>query len=192
MKTQTIEAKVYTFKELSEEAQEKAIEEMGEINVWHDWHESTLEFAAEEWLGKYSIGFEPKSVCFDLYRREFYIDSKGIHIADQARFFRAISGHPGYTVPASEGTLEAYFETVHFGGGSARTHLYVSDYRDETTKELPFDTDEFFQDLCRDLLSQLSKEYDYLTSREAIEETIEANEYEFYEDGSRTRTIAAN
>lgn len=40
-----------------------------------------------------------------------------------------------------------------------------------------------FKMLLEDYLSILEKEYEYLTSREAIEETIRANEYEFTEDG---------
>jgi hypothetical protein len=36
---------------------------------------------------------------------------------------------------------------------------------------------------CREIYRALETEYDYLTSEEAIIETIEANEYEFTEDG---------
>lgn len=42
---------------------------------------------------------------------------------------------------------------------------------------------EFLKELLQEYLSILSNDYDYLTSREAIVETINANEYEFYEDG---------
>jgi hypothetical protein len=42
---------------------------------------------------------------------------------------------------------------------------------------------EFQRALGEEYLSILRKEYEYLTSEEAIIETIQANEYEFTEDG---------
>lgn len=44
---------------------------------------------------------------------------------------------------------------------------------------------EFKQSLLEDYRTILSKEYDYLTSEEAIKETIEANDYEFTAEGKR-------
>ena len=46
-----------------------------------------------------------------------------------------------------------------------------------------FDANDFEYALLQDYLSLLSEEYDYLTSKQAIIETIEANEYDFTEDG---------
>ena len=43
--------------------------------------------------------------------------------------------------------------------------------------------EEFLYSLLQDYLHMLQSEYDYATSREAIIETIEANEYEFTEEG---------
>lgn len=45
------------------------------------------------------------------------------------------------------------------------------------------DLDETVTDLCCQIYSDLEKEYEYLTSDEAVEETLEANEYEFDEEG---------
>lgn len=42
---------------------------------------------------------------------------------------------------------------------------------------------EYFNLLLEDYRIMLNKEYEYLTSDEVIKETIEANEYEFTEDG---------
>ena len=42
---------------------------------------------------------------------------------------------------------------------------------------------EFLRSLCEDYRIILQKEYEYLTSEEAIIETIEVNEYEFTEEG---------
>lgn len=43
---------------------------------------------------------------------------------------------------------------------------------------------EILRDFMRWIYRQLKQEFDYLTSDEAIEETIKANEYEFTKDGS--------
>src|SRR5262245_16755614 len=58
----TIRTKVYKFKELSTEAQEKAIEKFYDINVDHDWWDSTYEDAK-------NIGLKIKS--FDLGRGRY-------------------------------------------------------------------------------------------------------------------------
>ena len=42
---------------------------------------------------------------------------------------------------------------------------------------------ETLRDYARELYKSLEKEYNYLTSEKAIIETIEANDYEFTEDG---------
>lgn len=44
--------------------------------------------------------------------------------------------------------------------------------------------EEWYVDLALAIYKALEKEYEFLTSREAIEERIEVNDYEFYEDGS--------
>ena len=50
-------------------------------------------------------------------------------------------------------------------------------------EELEKWTEEYTEALCQEYASLLQKEYEYLTSREAMEENIRANEYEFNEDG---------
>ena len=44
---------------------------------------------------------------------------------------------------------------------------------------------EVLRDLARWLYRQLEREYDYLTSDEAVDEAIVANEYSFTVDGKR-------
>ena len=43
---------------------------------------------------------------------------------------------------------------------------------------------EFLKSILEDYSIILQKEYEYLTSREAVEETIEANDYHFTENGN--------
>jgi hypothetical protein len=44
---------------------------------------------------------------------------------------------------------------------------------------------DILRDYMRWIYRTLEKEYDYMTSEEAIKETIIANDYEFTKDGSR-------
>ncbi len=46
---------------------------------------------------------------------------------------------------------------------------------------------EFLNTLLHDYAVILQKEYEYLMSDEQVDESIEANEYEFHKDGSRSR-----
>lgn len=67
---------------------------------------------------------------------------------------------------------------------------------DETTESDPRGTDQQQKDVADALRSymkwiyrQLEQEYEYLTGDEAVDETIQANEYLFTEDGSRTAVL---
>jgi len=44
--------------------------------------------------------------------------------------------------------------------------------------------DDFLKSLLKNYAALLQEEYEYLTSREAIINTIKSNEYEFDEDGN--------
>jgi hypothetical protein len=73
----------------------------------------------------------------------------------------------------------------------AEWNILVNNY-DEVTEdnqwEFDQDADEMEEDfkneLCECYLTILREEYEYLTSEEAIIQTIEANEYEFDEEGN--------
>lgn len=193
MEAKTIEYKALKFGELSEEAKQKALDVMRDINVDYDWWECTVEGIAEDWLAKYGISFEDGSLCFDLnprYRELHFISGK-IYVERPYRLVYAATGSKGLAICAAKGLLEFYFETVHYGGGHARTFLRHSDNRSVNTPDLPVDFEQFFHELCQEFWSTLEKEYDYLTSDEAVKDTIEANEYDFYEDGRRCKCVCA-
>ena len=44
---------------------------------------------------------------------------------------------------------------------------------------------EHYEDICNKIYHSLKQEHEYYTSREAIEESIIVNEYEFTEDGEQ-------
>ena len=57
-----------------------------------------------------------------------------------------------------------------------RLGLLVSDFRDEV--------EALRLDLCRDFYTGLQNEYDYLTSDDAIKESVDCNDLEFLENGN--------
>jgi len=177
------------YEELSEEAKDRAIEELGDINVDCDWWIPTAEFVRDEWLEKYGIDFEVDGLCFDLsYRRQLYFGKGKIWVEDPRRLLSALPGGAAILLELEldnndEFPFDFSFYTHHYGGGDAETVLRLTDLRDAEAPELPFDEEEWFADLCRDFWRELEKEWEYLTSREAIEETIMANELQFSEDG---------
>jgi len=146
MRTFTTTHTVYKFDELSDEAKQKALENLAYTNVDFDWWDSVY-YDAEQ------IGLELQG--FDTYRRE--ID--GRLTQDLPDVCKAIMAEHG-------DSTETYQLAVKW------QHKHGEDNEEA-----------FLKELLQEYLSILTKEYDYLTSEEAIVETIEANEYEFYKDG---------
>lgn len=171
----TITKNIYQFHELSEEAQENAIEKLYDINVDHSWWEFVYDDAAD-------IGLRITSFDLDRNRHaegEFMVLGGGEQVA---------------------GLILKYHGKSDTGTYASATD-YIADYKKLEEKypnredEEHDDYHEFFEDaglleeeflksLLEDYSILLQREYEYLMSREAIIETIEANEYEFYEDGS--------
>jgi len=168
MKTKTIN--IYSFNELSDEAKQTAIEELYDINVNHDWWECTYEDAE-------NIGL--KITSFDLDRNRH---AKGELILSFAEVIANILKEHGENCETYK-TAEKYME---------RWQPVFNEYMDENSpkyesgeaeNELQEIEDEFLNELLEDYSIILQREYEYLTSEEAIIETIEANEYEFTENG---------
>lgn len=59
------------------------------------------------------------------------------------------------------------------------------DKADEFDELADYLENEFLKNICEDYRIILQKEFEYLTSKEAIIETIKANEYQFLESGKQ-------
>jgi hypothetical protein len=68
-------------------------------------------------------------------------------------------------------------------GRACDTHKLALDYYRQKRRFSPYDREEWNRALLEEYLVILKKEFEYLTSEEAIVETIRANDYEFTEDG---------
>lgn len=151
---------VYQFNELNEDAKQKAIQELSDINVDYQWWESTYEDAK-------NVGL--KIASFDLERNRH---AKGEFINDADYCANEIVSNHGKD-------CETYKTAANYLDERSKLDI------DEQEDELSDLDDEFLNNILEDYSIMLQNECEYLQSDEAIIETIEANEYEFNEDGTR-------
>lgn len=167
MKTKTIN--LYSFDELSEEAKQKAIENLYDLNVDHDWWQWTYEDAER-------VGI--KITGFDLERGSY---CKGDFLEDAETVAKLILKEHGEQ-------CESYKTALQFMDEKCRlVHRYESEIPEMDQGDFDYDLecleDEFLKSICEDYRIILQKEYEYLTSEEQIIESIKANEYTFTENG---------
>jgi hypothetical protein len=171
---------LYKFDELSEEAQNNAISNLYDINVDHDWWDSIYDDAK-------TIG---------LTIEEFHLEHKKIngalteYLLDCCRSIRHNHGKDSDTFKTAHQYLQEYIkvfvkwkeENKDFGYKDWKPADWLYEFK--YTNEADEITNEFRKALLQDYLIMLDKEYDYLTSKEAIKQSIEANEYLFHENGT--------
>lgn len=172
----TIETKIYTFAELSDEAKEKAIQNLSDINVNFQWWESTYEDAK-------NIGLNITS--FDLDRNRH---AKGEFISyayDCAKKIVSNHGKDCETYKTAETFIFDYDSLVKKYSDGIKTNVVTEEneyYFYCDCEELEA---EFLRSILEDYSIILQNECEYLQSDEAIIQTIGANEYEFTEDGNQ-------
>lgn len=176
-----ITVKAYSFDELSEEAQERAINELRPANIEPYWYEDT--FDTIRTVGKLlgleigEIHFNTDSYCtFDAHYR--YVRGAAEVIRDEfprdtklhgiARKLQALQKRHFYSLSCAvtEGRSMNYYRCFRFG----------EDYECD-------DLGDILDDFAHWALILLGGEYEYLTSDEAVKEMIEVNGYEFTEEG---------
>ena len=163
---------VYPFDELTDEAKETAIQNLADINVNYEWWEFIYEDAA-------NVGI--KITKFDLGRGS-YCQGDFIENAEEAA--KKIIAEHGESCDTYKTAMKFL---VAFELAKKNYEISV----DYDTDDAEFDdtgeyeelVDEFSWLILEDYRINLQHEYEYLTSEEAIIETIEANDYEFTADG---------
>lgn len=156
--------KVYTFDELSDRAKERAREWYREGALDYEWWEFVCEDSKE-------IGFEIEE--FDLYRRTI----TGKLVGDAVYTAKAILENHGEEC----GTYSVAKRLLADAVGLHMIHGKDYEYH-ESFEEL---IEGFRTALEREYLSMLDKEHEWLMSDECVDETIQANEYTFTEEGRR-------
>jgi len=159
MKTKTIN--LYEFDELSDQAKQRAIANNCGINVdYWEWYHSVYDDAE-------NIGL--KITGFDLDRNRH---CTGKAVDDVLTIAHKIKTEHGFDTPTYELANE-----------------FIKDYaaldEDIDADELRGFENEFLKSILEEYSILLQKEYEWLTSKESIEDALRANEYEFLEDGSR-------
>ena len=166
----TVQTPVYKFEELSENAKKTAIEKLYDINVDHDWWDSVYDDAN-------TIGCKIKGFDTD---RGNHCDLKCDDAHETARLIVENHGETCDTRKLADEYLKDHDKIIDEAERDEDGELSDEHAVDKLLDEL---NAEFQRALGEEYLSILRKEYEYLTSEEAIIETIEANEYEFTEDG---------
>ena len=164
-----VTVKVYQYSELSDKAKEKARQWFLE-GMDSYWYDSTYEDAKQ-------VGIEITG--FDIDRGSYC----------NIEFIKTPEKIAGYIIGNHGNICDTYKDSETFI--SALNQLKIkypsddernSDEYEEASEEL---VAEYKNALSQSYLVMLRKEYEYQTSEECIAEGMEANEYEFTEDGKR-------
>jgi intein/homing endonuclease len=159
---------VYKYEELSEEMKEKVLQNLYDINVNYEWYDFYYE-DFHQTLGQ--MGIKCETFYFDLGRKHYFVMKNPI-IYNEIRFLKYCR-FDLRTKKAKKLLNEGIrIETQYYAGSMSKN--YIDDDN----------LNECLQSNLESFLSQLQKGYDYLTSEEAIIETIKANEYEFDNKGN--------
>ncbi len=162
--------KVYSFNELSEDTQEKVLNNLRDINVGYEWWEFMFLDAA-------NIGL--KITSFDLDRNRHAKGDFMLSAAEVAANIISEHGEQCETYKTAQAFLDEHNPVFAEYMDESSEHYESYEY-EQKLQEIEA---EFLSSLLEDYSIMLQKECEYLCSDEAIIETIEANEYEFYENG---------
>ena len=166
----TIEIKLYSYEELSNEAKQKALNKYAQINVECDWWQSTYEEAE-------NIGL--KLIFFDLDRNRHATGKFLLAANEVAQNILNEHGAECETYKTAQSFLNEWQPV--FNNYMDETHEnYESKESEDILSELETD---FLNSLLEDYSIMLQKECEYLQSEEAILETFTANDYTFEENG---------
>ena len=174
MKTKTIE--IYTFNELSDKAKEKAVQENYDWNVNFDWWDSIYEDAKNVGITINGFDIDRGSYC----KIDFRYDAEDIC---QKIIMEHGEGCETYRIAST--FLSYYDELVKKHSDGIKTNIVAEDNEEDFDNEFIGLEIGLHHDLSEEYLSVLRKEYEYLTSEEAIAEALEANEVEFTIDGNK-------
>jgi hypothetical protein len=170
-----IETEVYTFDELSDDAKEKAVNNLSQINVNYDWWDCTYETFRE-------LGIRIEH--FDLGRRsEIGIDLIEPYDEVATNIIstfgeNSLKANAQYFIEQRDKLVKELGEGNEMSGYSVKECNEVEfDERIETIEGY------YLKQIKRDALHWLRGEFEYLLSDESIIDTIEANEYEFTKEG---------
>ena len=166
-----IETKAYKFEELSNDAKQKAIERLWDINVDYGWWENMYEDSER-------IGL--KITSFDLDRNRHCKGQFMYSAAEVAANIIRDHGDMCETYKTAQNFLGEY-NPIFAEYMDENSDNYESRELEEKMQDIE---EEFLNGLLEDYAILLQKEYEYLTSEEAIREAVNAIGREFTEEGN--------
>lgn len=172
MKQVTID--LYEFDELpTDKARDRAVEWFASDYPEYNWWEFVYEDAK-------TVGI--KITEFDIDRGSIRAEADG---RETARLIIAGHGQDYDTYKLAEQFNTEYDKLVRKYSDGVKTDRVHEDNEDEFDTEADELEKEFNNAIAEEYLSILRKEFEYITSRESIEETIRINEYTFTVEGER-------
>jgi len=167
-----IEQMVYTYEELSDKAKEKVLDKHYYHNVDYDWWDAVYDDA--EMVGIKIEGFDTDRGAYCKIRFMGGAEETAHKIVDE-------HGDMCETYKTAKAYLEARDKLVDEWPRDEDGELEDEYGLDDKLDDLD---GEFKHDISEDYRINLQKEYEYLTSREAIEESILNGDFEFDEEGN--------
>lgn len=179
MKIKQIET--FKFSELSEKDKQKALENLYDINVDHDWWDYIYEDSERSGL---------KITGFDLDQRRHATGKFITYPKSCAQAFLKEHGNTTETYKTSETylndltVLENNFRSL-YAAKTGNIEFEDEDAFGDSAFENALEdlNTEFLRAILEDYSLMLQKDYEYLTSEKSIIETIEANDYDFTSEG---------
>ena len=182
---------VYKFKELSKEAKQKALDKHRDINVDYNWWDFIVEDFSRS-IKEDGIEIDVKTLSFDLYPKHVdlkkaYVSWDGIEkvlskeLKSKLAVFILDGNRLSFDLHYNNGSVEADFSVDNEDELSDDERKGLEELRDEIAGAV----EEHVKDRLHKLLNDLENEYDDAQSDERVEETIEANDYEFKKEGER-------
>jgi len=170
----TVRTKVYKFSELSKDVQDKVIERHWDINVDDGWWECVYDDAK-------NIGL--KITGFDIDRGS-YCEGKFIWAAEEvaSEIFKQ-HGKECETYKTASSFMADRDALVAKHSDGVNLEKVAEDNEWEFDNELDELEKEFLRSLLEDYRIQLQREFEYLTSTQAIIDTLAIDNYEFKANG---------
>lgn len=171
----TITKKVYSFDELSEDAKQKALQDYSIEDTYH-WDNEALQ-SLKKGLEHFNCSLENYSIDYlEPHRNSFRLDLYYDHYGED-ELYELIESMGSYNPETLRGNGDCKFTGVCFD----------EDFADGVRKEYysgERDLHELMMAGIGTWETAVQRDCEYQFSEEGYKEHCEANEYEFYEDGS--------
>lgn len=201
----TVKINLYSFSELSEKSQKKAIEKLSDINIDYDYWDFVYE-DFQQLASYFGMDVDTDKTYFS----GFYSQGDGSAFTatvDPCKLIACIQGNTwaeyapkeNFNLPVLSVNVLRVCKLIAAGKIDFTANVYPANRETAVKVEFEFDNlpnnlndaagelceviEEVSDTLNKWLFRQLQKEYEYQTSEEAIKETIAANDYLFFENG---------